>query len=544
MDYKNTVNLGDTSFPMRGDLAKREPAMLEKWYKEDRYNKIRQIRDGATKFILHDGPPYANGELHLGHAVNKVLKDIVVRSKTIAGFDAPYVPGWDCHGLPIELNVEKLYGKAMPAKQFRDKCREYAQTQIESQRKDFMRLGGIGDWDNYYTTMSYAVEAETVRAIGDIYNHGYLFKGAKPVHWCIECGSALAEAEVEYKDKVSPTVYVKFQIVAESIAALAQAFNVNLANITNNTYAVIWTTTPWTLPANEAICVGDDIEYALVKFNNEYLILAKELVSQVLNPSVLNQSILKTNSLNHGNKENLIVDSIVDPVVDEPIIYEIIATQKGNQLAGASILFNHPFYVKQVPIILGEHVIVDASTHASGTGLVHTAPAHGLEDYFVGLKNNLPIHNPVAENGEFVSTAEYLAGMTVWNANSKVIEILQNNHRLLASGKLSHSYPHCWRHKTPLIFRTTAQWFIGMDINGNINDDIIDKAAGGGKTLRQMALDAIKETQFYPDWGRARLEAMINNRPDWCISRQRKWCTPMTFFVHRETGELHPDSIV
>lgn len=503
MDYKNTINLGETEFPMRGDLAKREPLMLAKWISQNRYAKIRELRNGAKKFILHDGPPYANGDLHLGHAINKVLKDIVVRSKTIAGFDAPYVPGWDCHGLPIELNVEKKFGKNLEAKQFRDKCREYAKSQIEQQKKDFMRLGGIGDWDNPYTTMNYKTEAEIVRALGEVYKNNYLFKGAKPVHWCIDCGSALAEAEVEYKDKISPALYVKFKIVDHEMSKISKIFNINMINGSccdnlQDCYAVIWTTTPWTLPANEAICVGEEIEYALVKNNNEYLILAKDLI-----PTVLSQTNLTESDIN----------------------YEIIATQVGKMLNG--VLFSHPFYNKTVPIILGTHVTIDA-----GTGLVHTAPAHGMEDYLVGLKNNLPINNPVSDNGRFISSTEHFAGITVWQANTKVIEVLINNNRLLSESKLSHSYPHCWRHKTPLIFRTTAQWFIGMDI----------KSSDGVKTLREMALQAVDKTKFVPDWGKARLEAMIKNRPDWCISRQRNWCTPMTFFVHKETGELHPES--
>ena len=493
MDYKNSINLFETTFPMRGDLAKREPIMLEKWYKENRYQKLREICAGRDKFILHDGPPYANGDLHLGHAVNKILKDIIIRSKTLSGFDAPFIPGWDCHGLPIELNVEKTHGKTMPAKEFRDKCREYAKDQIARQKKDFIRLGGLGDWDNPYTTMSFAVEADTVRSLGEVYKAGYLFKGAKPVHWCIECASALAEAEVEYKDKVSPAVYVKFQINHDFKSKLAEAFNVK--EIIDNTYAVIWTTTPWTLPANEAICVADEIEYALIKVDNEYLILAQELIEKVLTHD-------KATTFN----------------------YEIIAKQKGKALEG--ILFNHPFYVKSVPIILGEHVTIDA-----GTGLVHTAPAHGLEDYFVGLKYNLAIENPVLDNGTFSTATEVFAGMTVWQANPKVIDILETKNRLLAGNKLSHSYPHCWRHKTPLIFRTTAQWFIGMDTSGK-----------DGISLRDKAQRAVDRTEFFPDWGRARLESMIKNRPDWCISRQRAWCTPMTFFVHKETNELHPDS--
>ncbi len=490
MDYKNTVNLLETEFPMRGDLAKREPLMLDKWYKEDRYNKLRKKCKGRKKFILHDGPPYANGDIHLGHAVNKVLKDIVVRSKTIAGFDAPYVPGWDCHGLPIEHKVEKDHGKNIPAKEFREKCRKYAKEQVEIQKKGFKRLGILGDWENPYLTMDYKVEADTVRALGEIYKNGYLQSGKKPVHWCIECGSALAEAEVEYQDKVSPAIFVKFKIVDKNIF---KAFN---GSIDNNldVYAIIWTTTPWTLPANQAICVGHDIQYALVKAHNSYLLIAKDLVESVIN-----------------QKEN--------------VDHEIVAITEGGKLEGFKS--QHPFYTDRiVPIILGEHVTTD-----TGTGIVHTAPAHGIEDYQVGLKYKLEIHNPVGDDGSFISNTPLFAGLKVWAANAKVIETLDEKQALWSQSKLNHSYPHCWRHKTPLIFRATSQWFISMDV-----------ANHAGKTLRKQALESIDKTGFSPSWGRARLEAMIKNRPDWCVSRQRNWGTPMTFFVHRETGELHPDS--
>ncbi|MBY0379330.1 MAG: class I tRNA ligase family protein, partial [Burkholderiales bacterium] len=493
MDYKNTVNLFEPLFPMRGDLVKREPLMLEKWYRDNRYQRIRDISKGRNKFILHDGPPYANGDIHLGHAVNKILKDIIIRSKTLSGFDAPYVPGWDCHGLPIELNVEKANGNRIEAKLFRDKCREYADSQIERQKKDFIRLGVLGQWDNPYKTMNFNIEANTVRALGEVYKNGYLFKGVKPVHWCTDCSSALAEAEVEYKNKVSPAIFVKFKVATDELSKLNVAFKLNLSQ--DNIFAVIWTTTPWTLPANEAICVNETVEYALIKVDNEYLILAQDLVE-----SVLTHAKLAT------------------------FTYEVMAKTFGISLNG--IKFNHPFYNKVVPIILGEHVTIDA-----GTGLVHTAPAHGMEDYLVGLKYNLPIDNPVNDYGVFISTTLIFAGLTVWQTNSKVIEVLEANGNLLMDSKLDHSYPHCWRHKTPLIFRTTAQWFVSMD-----------KAGIGGQSLRDIANHEVDKVEFFPDWGRARLEVMIKNRPDWCISRQRKWVSPMTFFVHKDTGELHPDS--
>ena len=491
MDYKTTVNLLDTPFPMRGDLAKREPGMLDKWTKEQRYQKLRQVCQGRNKFILHDGPPYANGQLHIGHATNKILKDIVIRSKTIAGFDAPYVPGWDCHGLPIELNIEKQFGKNLAPRDFRNKCREYANVQIEQQKADFIRLGVLGDWNNPYKTMDFKTEAGIVRTIGEIYKNGYLFSGVKPVHWCIDCGSALAEAEVEYYDKVSPAIDVAFKAVDSQ--AIATIFGVNLP-ADKSIYAVIWTTTPWTLPANQAICAGAEVEYALVSTECDYLIVAKNLVDPVMQRYSF---------------------------ISEP---QVLATVTGDKLE--LLQFEHPFYARQVPLILGEHATDDA-----GTGLVHTAPAHGMDDYQVGLKYDLDLHNPVGNDGCYISTTELFAGLNVFKANDKVIEVLREKHRLMNLSELTHSYPCCWRHKTKIIFRTTGQWFIGMD-----------KAGVQGKTLREQANQAVDDTSFFPAWGRARLEAMIKNRPDWCISRQRQWGVPMAFFVHKETGVLHPDS--
>lgn len=491
MDYKNTVNLQDTAFPMRGDLAKREPQMLDKWTKQQRYAKIRQICAGRDKFILHDGPPYANGQLHIGHAVNKVLKDIIIRSKTLAGFDAPYVPGWDCHGLPIELNIEKQFGKNLEPRDFRNKCREYANAQIEQQKADFIRLGVLGDWNNPYKTMEFKTEAGIVRALGDIYKNDYLFSGVKPVHWCIDCGSALAEAEVEYYDKQSPAIDVAFKAVdSQDIAA---KFGVILP-ADKSIYAIIWTTTPWTLPANQAICAGPEVEYALVQTECDYIIVANALVEEVL----------KRYSF-----------------ITEP---KVLATLAGAKLE--LLKFEHPFYNRQVPIILGEHATDDA-----GTGLVHTAPAHGMDDYLVGVKYGLDLHNPVGNDGCYISTTEIFAGMNVFDANAKVVEVLTERHRLMNHAPITHSYPCCWRHKTKIIFRTTGQWFIGME-----------KAGSNGKTLRELANVAVDNTAFFPAWGRARLESMIKNRPDWCVSRQRQWGVPMTFFVHKETGELHPQS--
>ncbi|MEN9946310.1 MAG: hypothetical protein RLZZ293_696 [Pseudomonadota bacterium] len=492
MDYKQTVNLLDTQFPMRGDLAKREPQMLNKWNSQQRYHKIRQLTQGRTKFILHDGPPYANGQLHIGHATNKILKDIIIRSKTLAGFDAPYIPGWDCHGLPIELNIEKQFGKNLAPREFRNQCRSYANSQIEQQKADFIRLGILGEWQQPYKTMDFTTEAGIVRALGEIYKNGYLFSGVKPVYWCIDCGSALAEAEVEYYDKQSPAIDVAFnaldcQLVASKFAVDLPS-NVQIAS-------VIWTTTPWTLPANQAICGGSEIEYALVQISPiKYLIVAHKLV---------NEAVMRYNLADQA---------------------QVIASTTGANLEG--LLFQHPFYDRQVPFILGEHATDDA-----GTGLVHTAPAHGMDDYLVGVKYNLDLHNPVANDGCYISTTPLFAGQNVFTANDSVIQLLQEKQALLNHSNITHSYPCCWRHKSKIIFRTTGQWFIGMD-----------KLGHNGKTLREQANLAVEKTAFFPAWGRARLEAMIANRPDWCVSRQRQWGVPMVFFVDKETGELHPQS--
>ncbi len=488
IDYRKTVNLLDTPFPMRGDLAKREPAWVKRWQEEKRYDKLRKLCAGRPKFILHDGPPYANGDIHIGHAVNKVLKDIIVRSRTLSGFDAPYVPGWDCHGLPIELMVEKLHGKEIPAAKFRELCREYAKEQIARQKKDFIRLGVLGDWENPYLTMDFKTEADIVRTLGKINDNGFLFKGEKPVHWCIECGSALAEAEVEYEDKASPAIDVAFP-VADS-ARLAEAFGVADAA---NAYAVIWTTTPWTLPANQAVSVSPTLTYQLFDTVKGKLILAKDLAESAL--------------ARYGCADATLLAEVAGEKLD-------------------MLMLSHPFYARQVPVILGDHVTTDA-----GTGLVHTAPAHGLEDFQVGRAYGLPVENPVMDNGRYTSATEFFAGMSVWEANPAVVALLQEKGVLLANIKLVHSYPHCWRHKTPIIFRATAQWFIGME-----------KPGKEGETLRARARRAVESTEFFPAWGRARLESMIGNRPDWCVSRQRSWGVPMTFFVHKETGELHPRS--
>lgn len=502
VDYKSTLNLTDTAFPMRGNLAKREPDWLAQWEEDNLYQHIRDARAGSPSYILHDGPPYANGQIHLGHAVNKVLKDIIVKYKTLSGFDAPYVPGWDCHGLPIEQKVEgilgkvghKMLGKAnkgktVDATSFRKACRDYAQSQIDLQKADFKRLGVLGDWDNPYLTMNFKQEADTVRALAKIYANGHVVRGLKPVNWCLDCGSALAEAEVEYEDKQSDAIYVAFDLVnANEHKALQPA----LQGFAGKVQAVIWTTTPWTLPANQAISLHPTLNYAVVKVSDsQAFLLADVLVADCLAAFAIDSE--KANTL---------------------------MTLTGEQLAGLTA--QHPFIAqRQVPLILGEHVTAD-----SGTGLVHTAPGHGVDDYNVGLKYNLPVENPVGGNGVYLDSAAAFAGEHIYKANPKIIDTLKQSGHLLSHTPITHSYPHCWRHKSPIIFRATPQWFISMQAQG----------------LREQSLTDIKQVTWTPAWGQNRIEAMMNNRPDWCISRQRTWGVPIAFFVHKQTGELHPDT--
>lgn len=490
-DYKNTLNLPATDFPMRGNLAKREPEMLKQWQEKNLYQKIRKASKGRPKFILHDGPPYANGNIHIGHAVNKILKDIIIKSRTLDGFDAPYIPGWDCHGLPIELNVEKKVGKPgqkIDAKTFRDKCRTYAQTQVNGQRDDFIRLGILGDWENPYLTMDFKYEANIVRTLGKIIDKGHLHKGSKPVHWCLDCGSALAEAEVEYEDKTSSAIDVIFKAIdADAFFKACDAEKNNLPVAT-----VIWTTTPWTLPANMAVSLHPDFEYVLVK--------AETPVGSI--------NLLLAEALHESALERYETEK-----------FTIIGRCNGSALENQ--LLQHPFYTRQVPVILGDHVTTEA-----GTGAVHTAPGHGQDDYIVGTKYGIDVYNPVGSNGVFLPDTEIFAGQHINKANDAIIEKLRENNALLKFRKLKHSYPHCWRHKTPIIFRATPQWFISMKQND----------------LRDQAITAINETQWMPDWGKARIEGMVEGRPDWCISRQRTWGVPITLFVHKETGELHPNT--
>ena len=490
-DYKDTLNLPATDFPMRGNLAKREPEMLKQWQDNNLYQKIRNASKGRPKFILHDGPPYANGNIHIGHSVNKVLKDIIIKSRTLDGFDAPYIPGWDCHGLPIELNVEKKVGKPgqkVDVKTFRDKCRAYAQTQVNVQRDDFIRLGVLGDWDNAYLTMDYKFEANIVRTLGKIIDKGHLHKGSKPVHWCLDCGSALAEAEVEYEDKTSSAIDVVFEATdKDAFFSACDAENNGLPVAT-----VIWTTTPWTLPANMAVSLHSDLEYVLVKADT----------------SIGSINLLLAEALHESALERYEAEK-----------FTIIGRCKGDALENQ--LLQHPFYKRQVPVILGDHVTTEA-----GTGAVHTAPGHGQDDYIVGTKYGLDVYNPVGSNGVFLPDTELFAGQHVNKANEAIIEVLKENNVLLKFRKLKHSYPHCWRHKTPIIFRATPQWFISMKQNG----------------LRDQAMSAIGATNWMPEWGKARIEGMVENRPDWCISRQRTWGVPITLFVHKESGELHPNT--
>ena len=479
-DYKNTLNLPTTDFPMKANLANREGSFLKEWQDKDINKQIRQKFKGKPLFVLHDGPPYANGDIHIGHAVNKVLKDVIVKSKTLSDYDAPYVPGWDCHGLPIEHMVEKKKGKVghkISADEFRAACREYADKQIKKQKVDFKRLGIFGDWDNPYLTKNFKYEADIVRALGKIVKNGHLTKGFKPVHWCTECSSALAEAEVEYKDKGSDTVDVAFNVVGDFFG---KDKPVSL---------IIWTTTPWTLPANEAVSLHPDLDYALVDVGKVLYIMSEDLLESSLE--------------RYGIKD----------------FKKISKIYKGSELEG--IMLQHPFYDKQVPVILGEHV-----TTETGTGAVHTAPAHGQDDYVVGLQYNLPVECPVDGRGVFIESTEGVAGEFIFKANATIIDLLKNQGTLVKHEPITHSYPHCWRHKTPVIFRATPQWFVSMT----------------KKNLRDKVNDEILNVKWIPNWGQKRIELMVGNRPDWCISRQRYWGSPITLFINKNTGELHPDT--
>jgi isoleucyl-tRNA synthetase len=486
-DYKDTLNLPETAFPMRGDLARREPEWVKDWKEKGLYRRLRRVAKGRPRFVLHDGPPYANGDIHIGTAVNKILKDIIVKSKTLGGFDAPYVPGWDCHGMPIEVQIEKKYGKNLPPEETLRLCRAFAAEQIERQKKDFERLGILGDWEHPYLTMAYGNEADEIRVLGRLVEKGYIYRGLKPVNWCFDCGSALAEAEVEYEDRTDPAVDVGFPFAEP--AKLAKAFNYP---IERHGYALIWTTTPWTLPGNQALNVHPELVYNLVDTEKGLLILAAEL----------QESCLKRYQLTG----------------------KTLASCKGKALE--RIRFRHPFYDREVPVYLGEYVTLD-----SGTGIVHSAPAYGVEDFEscrrYGMKDE-EILTPVMGDGRFAASLPLFGGMMIWDANGKIIDELRKRNVLFHHQAYTHSYMHCWRHKTPVILRATTQWFAAMDKE-------VD-----GETLRTTALRGIDNTQFFPSWGKERLRGMIANRPDWTLSRQRQWGVPMPFFLHRETGKLHP----
>ncbi|MGE0115030.1 MAG: isoleucine--tRNA ligase [Steroidobacteraceae bacterium] len=487
IDYKQTLNLPSTDFPMKADLARREPELLKWWQERQIYQQLRVQAKGRPQFILADGPPYANGAIHLGHAINKILKDIIVKSRSLDGLDAPYIPGWDCHGLPIEHQIEKLRGKEvkhLEPRVFRQACRDYAAEQVNGQREDFKRLGVMGDWDNPFLTMQPKFEAEQLRAFAQILRNGHVYKGLKPVHWCMDCGSALAEAEVEYEDRTSPAIDVRFSVMdAGEFATRTQVRSDKPISV------VIWTTTPWTLPANQAVAVGPEIRYGVYELADEILVLAVALAESVF-------------------KRTRLTDA------------RLLAETTGDALEGLQL--QHPFYERIVPVILGDHVTLDA-----GTGAVHTAPGHGQEDYVVGAKYKLAIDNPVGGDGRFLPNTPLFAGEKVFDANPKVIEVLRERGKLLHHEKLQHSYPHCWRHKTPVIFRATPQWFISMEQAG----------------LRAGALREIDKVRWIPGWGQSRIGNMIANRPDWCISRQRMWGVPIALFLHKTTGELHPQSV-
>ncbi|MBQ0752664.1 MAG: isoleucine--tRNA ligase [Gammaproteobacteria bacterium] len=488
-DYKATLNLPETGFPMKAGLAQKEPAMIEHWQKKELYQKIREKFSGRKKFILHDGPPYANGDIHIGHAVNKILKDMIVKSRTLSGFDAPYVPGWDCHGLPIEHKVEQKVGKPgqkVDAKTFRDECRKYAARQVEGQKKDFIRLGIFADWNNPYLTMDFAFEANIIRALGKVIDNGHVTKGFKPVHWCLDCASALAEAEVEYYDKKSPSVDVAFSVLHPSDFTVRTGVEVVAPSV------VIWTTTPWTLPANQAVALNAELDYVVVNAQREGV-----------------------------SVELVVADALWETVVERAGLTDATTSTAFKGALLENIMLAHPFLEREVPVILGEHVTTDA-----GTGCVHTAPGHGQEDFVVGKLYGLEVDNPVLDSGVFRDGLPYVGGMHVSKANPVVIETLKSLNKLVASSVIEHSFPHCWRHKTPLIFRATAQWFISMDVAG----------------LHKRAMETIEEVQWLPEWGKARIDGMVKGRPDWCISRQRTWGVPIALFVHRETAELHPDT--
>ncbi|WWO95557.1 MAG: isoleucine--tRNA ligase [Candidatus Dasytiphilus stammeri] len=493
-NYKSTLYLPETNFPMRGDLANKEPQRLQHWYHDNLYSLIRKVKKGKKIFFLHDGPPYANGALHIGHAVNKILKDIIIKSKTLEGFDCPYIPGWDCHGLPIELNVEKLIGKpgnTVSLAEFRQACRNYATKQISNQKKDFIRMGVIADWDNPYLTMDFKNEAQIIRILGKIIAHGYLVKGIKPVPWCIDCGSALSDAEVIHKNFCSQAIDVAFYAV--NIEQVQAKFKVQYLNSNKKIALLVWTTTPWTLPANQALSVDAQGSYQLIQITNERLIIIAKSLS----------------------------NKIRDRLKKMINYWHVLGETLGSELE--FMHFYHPFFNFTVPVLLSNHVTLDM-----GTGIVHIAPSHGMDDYIVCKKNNISPINLIKANGCYKNnTHPELDGILIFKANNIIINILKKNGVLLHIQDIQHSYAHCWRHNSPLIFRTTEQWFINME----------------HKKLREKSIDSINKIQWIPSWGKTRLKVMIANRPDWCISRQRTWGVPIPLFIHKESGKLHPNTL-
>ena len=508
VDYRSTLNLPDTPFPMRGDLPRREPGWVQRWEDEGTYQRLRAARQGQPRFVLHDGPPYANGQLHVGHAANKILKDMIVKARQLAGFDARYTPGWDCHGLPIENQIEKTYGRGLPRAEVQARSRAYATEQIAQQMADFKRVGVLGDWEHPYRTMDFGNEAGEIRVFKRMVERGFVYRGLKPVHWCFDCGSSLAEFEIEYADRKSTTVDVGF--LAADPAKLAAAFG--LSALAKDAFAVIWTTTPWTLPANQALNLNPLLEYALVDTERGLLLLASALVEKCLARFGLS-----------GN---------------------VIATTLGEKLDGLE--FHHPLaavdagYDRLSPVYLADY-----ATAEDGTGIVHSAPAYGVEDFNSCRAHGLAVEailNPVQGNGVYEAGLPLFGGEHIWKANPLVVEALRSAGRLFDSSTLLHSYPHCWRHKTPVIYRAAAQWFVRMDEADASSAGVfaVDPAT---ETLRQTALRAIDATSFYPENGRTRLHDMIAHRPDWCISRQRNWGVPLPLFLHKTSGELHPDTL-
>jgi len=511
MDYRSTLNLPDTPFPMRGDLARREPAWVEAWDDAGIYQRLRDARRGAPLFVLHDGPPYANGQLHVGHAANKILKDMIVKSKQLAGFDARYTPGWDCHGLPIENQIEKTYGRGLPRAEVQARSRAFATEQIAQQMADFKRVGVLGDWQHAYRTMDFGNEAGEVRALKRMFERGFVYRGLKPVYWCFDCGSSLAEFEIEYEDRKSQTIDVGFLCaepdkVLDALRPLPAGDSDAVRG--QPIFALIWTTTAWTIPANQALNVNPDLDYALVGTARGVLLLAAALVEKCLQRYGLRGDVL--------------------------------ATTKGRALAG--IRFHHPLALAHPGYDrLASIQLADYATADEGTGIVHSSPAYGVDDFNTGIAHGLStdrILNPVQADGRYAGSLPLFGGMTIWQAGPRIVEALAESDRLFATGSLAHSYPHCWRHKTPVIYRAAAQWFVRMDEGDGVFT--LDKA---GKTLRRLALDAIEQVSFYPENGRLRLRDMISSRPDWCISRQRNWGVPLPLFLHRTSGDAHPNTL-